>query len=234
VAVSVAVAVVSVVAVAGSEAAAPREAGDVTLFDAQGLARIERAIADAEQRTRGELVVLEVGRAETYRDLRLLYAGGLALAGAAIAHLVDPELSVTLLLWLQLGLGVLIHGLLGYGPLLRPLLPAARATQAAEQRAQLELVEHGVLSTRERTGVLILLCALEHRVVILGDQGIHALVREGWQAHVDRIVKGIREGRAADGVCEVVAALGAVLAAELPPREDNPDELPNAVRSERE
>lgn len=206
----------------------------MALFDAQGRARIERAISEVEQRTRGEVVVLEVARAEPYRDLRLLYAGGLGLAGAAVVHLVAPELSVAVLLWLQLGLAVLVHGLLGLGSLLRPLVPSARASQAAEQRAQLELIEHGVLSTRDRTGVLILLCELEHRVVILGDQGIHAHVQQGWQGHVDRIVEAIRRGRAADGVCEVVAALGSVLAEHLPPRAENTDELSNAVRTESE
>ena len=204
----------------------------MSLFDAEGRTRIERAIAELEQRTRGEIVVLEVARAETYRDLRVLYAAAVALAGAAIVHLLAPALSIVVLLWLELGVAALLYPLLGLAPLLRALLPPARAAQAAEQRAALELLEHGVLSTRERTGVLILLCALEHRVVILGDEGIHAHVQEGWQAHVDRIVSAIRAGRAAEGVCEVVAELGRVFAAHLPPRDDNPNELPNAVRSE--
>jgi putative membrane protein len=206
----------------------------MALFDAEGRARVEGAIREIEQHTRGEIVVLEVERAEPYRDLRLLYAGGLALAAAALAHLVAPELQVQWLLWLELGVAAAVYPLLSVGPLLRPLLTKARADLAAEQRAELEMIEHGVLSTRDRTGVLILLCDLEHRVVILGDQGIHAHVQQGWQAHVDTIVAAIRRGRAADGVTEVVAALGAVLAAHLPPGDDNPDELTNEVRSERD
>jgi putative membrane protein len=206
----------------------------MALFDADGRARVERAIHEIEQRTRGEILVLEVDRAEPYRDLRLLYAGGLALAAAALVHLAWPELQVQWLLWLELGVAAAVYPLLAVGALLRPLLPKVRADQAAEQRAELEMVEHGVLSTRDRTGVLILLCELEHRVVILGDQGIHAHVQQGWQAHVDTIVASIRRGRAADGVSEVITALGAVLAAHLPPGADNPDELTNAVRSERD
>jgi putative membrane protein len=204
----------------------------VSLFDAAGLARIERAVADVERRTRAEIVVLEVARAEAYRDLRLLYAAAAALAGAALAHLIAPALSFDLLLWLQLLIAALGYGLLALPALLRPLLPPARAAEAAEQRAARELLEHGVLSTRERTGVLILLCALEHRVVMLGDQGIHAHVQHGWEAHVGQIVAAVRAGRAADGVCEVVTALGEVLATHLPPGADNPNELPDAVRSE--
>jgi putative membrane protein len=162
----------------------------------------------------------------------MLYAGSCALAAAALAHLVWLELPVAWLLWLELGVAAALYPLLSWSWLLRRLVPAARAARAAEQRAELEMVEHGVLSTRDRTSVLILLCELEHRVVILGDQGIHAHLQAGWQSHVATIVACIRRGQAADGVCEVVTALGAVLAEHLPPHADSPNELDNAVRSE--
>jgi putative membrane protein len=70
-------------------------------------------------------------------------------------------------------------------------------------------------------------------VVILGDAGIHARLAAGvWQAHVDRIVRGFRAGNAADGVCAVIAELGAVLIENFPVRADDADELPNVVRTD--
>jgi putative membrane protein len=54
----------------------------------------------------------------------------------------------------------------------------------------------------------------------------------GWQQHVQHVVSAIRAGRAADGVCEVIAELGQVLAAQFPPRADDRDELPNVVKQE--
>ena len=77
---------------------------------------------------------------------------------------------------------------------------------------------------------MILLSELEHRVVILGDSGIHALVGEsGWREHVDRIVARIHEGRAAEGVLETIAVLEPLLAEHAPRRADDQNELANTV-----
>ena len=46
------------------------------------------------------------------------------------------------------------------------------------------------------------------------------------------IVEAIRAGRPADGVCQVIADLGAVLEREFPRREDDRDELSNRVIEE--
>jgi putative membrane protein len=199
------------------------------LLDETARNRIASAIAEVEKTTQAEIVVLEIAQAEPYRDLRLLYAACFGLAAAVAMHALAPELATHVLLWLELLLAAGAYALLAVDPVLRPLLPKARKEQAVAERAQLELIEQGVLSTQSRTGVLILLSDLERGVVILGDRGIHQRVGPGWPAHVARIVDAIHAGRAADGVCAVVQELGRTLAAQLPPLADNPDELPNAV-----
>jgi putative membrane protein len=78
-----------------------------------------------------------------------------------------------------------------------------------------------------------MLSALERQVVMLGDAGIHAHVQTlGWEQHVQHIVASMRAGTPAQGVCEVIARLGEVLAANLPPRADDQDELSNRVRQD--
>jgi putative membrane protein len=115
--------------------------------------------------------------------------------------------------------------------LLRLLLPPRRVERAITRAAELAFFEHAVFATRERTGVLIFLSALEHRVIILGDEGIHARVHEtGWQELVTTLVAAIKAGRAGDGVCEVIRKLGATLAEAAPVRADDVDELDNRVR----
>lgn len=203
----------------------------MALFDAAGSARITEAVAAVERTTAGEIVVVTVPSAETYGDLRALGAAAAALAGAVIAHAFWPALSVTWLLWLQL----LVFGaawlVLGWPPLLRAGLPKARAQRSVERRAREELLDQHVLETEARTGVLILLCELEHQVVILGDRGVHARVQtDGWQHHVNTIVSAIRAGHAADGVCRVVEELGTVLARDLPRKAGDVNELPDAPR----
>jgi len=117
--------------------------------------------------------------------------------------------------------------------LARLLVPAPLARHAVERRAHEEFFGRGLFRTRERTAVLIFLSELEHRVVILGDEGIHARVEtQGWQRHVDRIVQAIREGRAAEGVCAVIVELASVLERAVPRRKDDTNELPDTVQED--
>jgi putative membrane protein len=205
----------------------------MALLDDTARARIEAAIHDVERRTAGEIVVVSVPRSEDYADVRLLYAAACALAAAPLAHLLWPELALLWLPWLQVGVMALGWLLFGVGPVLRRLVPKARLQEAAQRRAREEFLEHNVFATRDRSGVLLLLSELEHSVVLLGDAGIHERVQtSGWEHHVQHVVRAIREGRAADGVCEVISELGVLLAAQFPPRADDRDELSNIVKQE--
>jgi putative membrane protein len=186
-----------------------------------------------EQRTAGEIVVVSVPRCDDYDDARLLYGAAAAIIAAAAVHWFWPALGVVWLLWLEAGVMALGWWLLGWAPLLRRLLPKARMDEAAQRRAREEFLEHNVFATRDRSGVLLLLSELEHEVVLLGDAGVHARVQtSGWQHHVQHVVSAIRAGRAADGVCEVIAELGELLAAQFPARDDDSNELSNTVKQD--
>jgi putative membrane protein len=205
----------------------------MALLDQAARQRIEAAIADVERRTSGEIVVVSVPASDRYYDVRLLFALCAALAVAALVHSLLPALSVTVLLLLQALTAGLSFGALGAAPLLRRAAPDARRAEAVLRRAREEFLEHAVFATRDRTGILILLSELEHKVVILGDSGIDAHVnQEGWERHVASIVASIRAGDPAAGVCSVIAELGELLATKLPIRAGDQDELSNEVRQD--
>jgi putative membrane protein len=205
----------------------------MALFDEAGRKRIEQAIAEVEQKTAGEIVVMTVAESDDYRDLRVLYGAAFAIAGAALVHLLQPRLGVSWLFWLQIGIAVLFYQAMRWPPLLRAFVPGARQEAAGLRRAREEFFEHGVYATRDRSGVLIFISELEHRVVLLGDEGIHARIQiTGWQEHVRHIIEAIRAGRPADGVCQVLTELGAVLERDFPRRADDRDELSNRVIEE--
>lgn len=205
----------------------------MALFDPTALTRIEAAVHEAERGTAGELVVVSVPRSDDYHDVRLAYGVALALGGTAVVHAVAPWLEFWWLLWLQAGLIMLAFFALDLPPVLRLLVPRTRRQSSVLRRAQLEFVEHRVFDTRDRTGVLILLSELEHKVIMLGDAGIYAqLKQDGFQSYVDRIVAAVRGGRAADGVCEVIGDLGRLLSAHFPRKTDDVNELPDSVRQE--
>jgi putative membrane protein len=193
--------------------------------------RVEAAVAAAEQKTAAEIVVVSLPRSDAYAGVRWFVAAMFALTLSAALVLAFPTLRAGEVLGLQLLLAVLAFALSGQAALLRGLTPEALKRQAVEREARLAFLEHTVFATRDRTGVLIVLSEQEHRVAILGDQGIHQRVQEvGWQQHVDTIVKAIRNGKAADGVCQVIAALAEVLARDVPVQPDDVNELPNRVR----
>jgi putative membrane protein len=71
---------------------------------------------------------------------------------------------------------------------------------------------------------------LEHRVVILGDEGVHAALGvTTWEAHVATIIAGIKAGRTGAALVGVVGQLGDALATRFPRRPDDVNELPDAV-----
>lgn len=191
--------------------------------------RVEAAIAELERKSSLELVVAVLARSADYWQWRVLLAvcAGLS-AGLALLEWV-PAIAPLLVLLLQVPAGALAYWALGLGPLHRLLIPAHTSAEAVQARAFRSFAEHGLHQTRDHTGLLILVSALERRVTILGDSGLHARVgASGWQQHVDHLVSRLREGRAADGLVEVIARIEA-LAGEFPRRSDDVNELPNAV-----
>lgn len=103
----------------------------------------------------------------------------------------------------------------------------ARVDVAADAVFHQEVV-HG---TRGRTGLLIYVSALEQRVVLRPDLGLQALVPAGdwnrirWGPHPDPLTCTRLEDFIAG-----LDAVGAVLAARVPHRSDNPNEIANAPR----
>jgi uncharacterized membrane protein len=84
--------------------------------------------------------------------------------------------------------------------------------------------------TALRAGVLIYLAVEDHKLAIVGDEGIHARVGEGyWEGIRDRMIARLRGGAAGAAVVQAVAEVGTVLAREFPRRPDDVDELSNEV-----
>src|ERR1700712_4219640 len=142
----------------------------MSMFSKAEAERIAAAVTEIEKQTAGEIVVAEQPVSDDYAEVRLWYALLVGFAAAALAHLLAPSLPVGAVLALQFGLGLSTWLLSRVPALLRRLLPRARAQRAVERAAQLAFLQYGVFRTRDRTGVLIFLSELEHRVVILGDE----------------------------------------------------------------
>jgi putative membrane protein len=209
------------------------------LFTETDRPAILAAVREAEGGTAGEIVPYVVGASDPYPSAAWKGAalGALAASLAAVVVFWATDLwGAHPALWIVLP--VLAGAALGYG--LVAAVPAVRRWLVGDaildlrtrRRAAESFVEQEVFNTRERTGILLFVSLFEHRVVVLGDAGINAKVRQDeWDGLVQRLARGIREGRSAAALVEAVRECGALLhrkGVEISPRDVN--ELADELR----
>lgn len=196
--------------------------------------RIERAVAEAERRTAGEIVPMVVGSSASYAEVELAgLVAGLTLGTILALLWSDPWGLRHLELAWPVG-GAAIGFFLARVPAIkRRLIPAREMTEAVHARCLAAFTAHGLHHTRHHTGILILVSLLEHRVEVLADRGINQKVAPGtWQEIVDIIVLGLRERRAGEAFCAAVDRCGEILAAHFPRAADDRNELADKLITE--
>lgn len=198
---------------------------------------IRAAVAAAESRTGGEVVPWIVADCDPYPEAPWMAAAG----GALLALGLGAAVHAWVLAWgglLAWGVAPAVLGatagfLLGGLPAAKRLLvPEDTMERRVETAAQAAFLRAEVFATRDRTGILLFVALLEHRVVVLADAGIHARVpAERWAAIADEIVAGIRGGAPAAAIVAGIERCGALLEEHaVPRRPDDRDELPDTPR----
>ncbi len=87
--------------------------------------------------------------------------------------------------------------------------------------------------TRHRNGALIVLFTRRRRFVVLGDSGLHGIIKPGYWDDIAAEMTGLlRDGRKVDALTAAIRMLGETMSAHWPPEVSNPDELSNALHSE--
>jgi uncharacterized membrane protein len=110
-----------------------------------------------------------------------------------------------------------------------PTTPGAEGRDAL-RRARDVFVQLGMHRTALRHGVLVYLALENHRVAIVGDEGIHARVGDSyWLGVRDLMVTRLRQGKAGAALVEGVSALGHALALHFPRGPDDTNELSDRV-----
>ena len=105
-------------------------------------------------------------------------------------------------------------------PLLRGVTPRERAVEVFSQLR--------VWDTQHNSGVLIYVQLVDHDIEIVADRGINAKVKQSeWDAICRHMETAFRAGRFETGILEGIREITALLATHFPPRDLNPDELPD-------
>ena len=210
---------------------------------------VTAAVCAAERNSDGEVVVIVAPRSDAYHDVALHYAVlAMLIVPAKLALLPEAwidratallfgwnaELSrgaMMLVLFVLLTLAFLIvRLLLTYMPLRLALTPGRTKTRRVHRRAVELFRTCCEIRTRGRTGILIYLSVGERRAEILADRAIADQVEpEVWGEAMAVLVDEVKAGRPGPGLAKAVELVGAVLARILPPKSDNPNELPDRV-----
>jgi len=189
--------------------------------------QIRQAVAAAEKATSGEIATMVVPRSDSYREAVTLAA----VLGAATVALIIAVISHHVTIWSYLPLTMLLFFPLQllvrrFPALQRPFIAPSRLHEAVQERAVRAFYEKGLYRTRDETGILIFISLFEHKVWILGDRGINARIpADYWQELVQLLVAGLKAGRAADALCEVITRCGNELALHFPRKDDDTNEL---------
>ena len=200
-------------------------------FTSSEKAEIAAAISEVEANTAGEIAVMVVDQSDSYPEANIL--AGLILGG--LASLLVTEIffgdSLTYFLLIFAGFFAGTAWIANYLPGLKRLfILKGRLTEMVREQAVQAFYKKELYRTRDATAVFFFISLFEHKVWILADKGINSkLSPDELQAYAGDMADGIREGRAAEVLCQEITRLGEVLAEYFPGRDDDVDELSNQV-----
>lgn len=193
--------------------------------------RISLAVATAEKATSGEIATMVVARSDSYREALILTAIFAAALLALVLAIVSHHVTIWSYLPLTMVLFFPLQLLAKHVPALqKPFISASRLNEAVRERAVRAFYEKGLYRTKDETGILIFISLFEHKVWILGDRGINAKIpADSWGELVQMLVAGLKEGRAAAALCDVISRCGEELARHFPREADDSNELRDEI-----
>ena len=220
---------------------------------------IVAAIAAAELKTAGEIVVVVARKSSDYNLVPWVYGIGAALALPLLLVMFGLN-PIALAEWFhatqsggwRLGLGhsaqdeaqtgmvlilsaqvliVMFAQILGRISAVRATLtPSWIKRQRVHQAALDQFVAQAMQETQARTGELIYVSLREKQAEIVADSGIYTKVDRGvWRAVIQDLVTAARAGDLALGLVGAVEASATILAPHFPPEAGDTDELSNKV-----
>lgn len=97
-------------------------------------------------------------------------------------------------------------------------------------RAQEVFAKLEMHNTKDRTAVLIYAAVKDHKLAILGDEGIHAVVgNDFWEKEKDLLIEHFSKESYGEGLVKAIALVGEQLKKHFPVKPGDTNELPNEV-----
>ncbi len=209
------------------------------------LLEIKNAVQTAEGTTAGEIATAFIKESDDYAVYELLFAlfcGFLYLMGIMFFE-SSIEQTIKAMFWdysirhllvfysFSPFLVIAIFYFLANFPIIdRLIVPKSVMKRKVNQRATRHFLESGVYNTKNRTGILIFISQLEHRVELLADKGIaQNIPQEKWDSLVNHIIAGIKAKRLVPHLKEAISQCGQLLAVHYPIQTDDVNELKDDI-----
>lgn len=214
-------------------------------FSKEDLEKIRGAVKEAESKTAGEIATAFIKESYDYAVYELMFAVicGFVYFIVMMFFTNSIETIIKNMFWvysadyllifygLSTFLVIFIFYFLANIPIIdRLIVPRSVMRQKVNERAVRHFMESGIYNTRDRTGILIFISALEHRVELLADKGINEKIpQEKWNSIVNNIVEGIHSCEVVKHLCESIAECGQLLAEHYPIQPDDVNELKDEI-----
>lgn len=187
------------------------------------------AVQTIEGASGAEVVIAVRRRSAGYLHANVIVGAVIAFAGLATMLFVEDEFSLMSILIDPFIAGLVAGALITLSAgIQRVLTPAARRRREVEKAARATFVERGISNTRERTGLLVYISWLEREVALVFDSGLERkLSPEARAEAAQALTAAVPHGGAA--VATALEKLAPALAAVAPHRDDDINELPDAI-----
>lgn len=214
-------------------------------FNKDSLEKIKKSVQEAESKTSGEIAVAFTRESDNYASYELIFAVicGFVYFTVMMFFTGTIESRLQSMFWdysvdyLLIFFGfstflvmALFYLLANLSFIDRLIVPGKVFRRKVNQRAVRHFMESGTSHTRDRTGILIFISELEHRVELLADRGISEKIEQSqWDDIVNLIVQGIKSGQMTENLIQAVGQCGDLLARHFPIQPDDVNELKDGV-----
>ena len=214
--------------------------------------RIEAAVSEAEDGSRGEIVCILSREVSHYREVPLAWGAAAALiippiavalgyrplamawpgGNWTVAHAAAIDAQVGLALgayaFVQTLLFALVTAVVAIPAVRRRLTPQFHKRLRVRQAAERHFADIAARAMGSDTGVLLFVALDDHQVEILADAAIHAKVGAPlWERAATAIRSGMRSADPTAGVVEAIALCGRAMREHFPSNGENRNFIPN-------
>jgi len=193
--------------------------------------KIEMAVRSVENTTSGEVVPVFLKQSDSYPAAHARLGISMALIVPIVFYYLGFTASNPLWpLFIQVPAFILGYSLAYYPKFKKLFTLKEEIDEEVHQRALQVFYENKLTNTKDRTGILVMVSLLEHRVEIIADVGINQKVeKDTWKKLLVPFISQIKKGKVADGMVDIIITCGELLAQYFPKKDDDENELSNKV-----